>query len=69
MSAWSTTLPTAVGWYWIRRLVDGVEVERTIVYVGGVVDGLAVWRAGVVGCLFIHDYAGREWQAVQGAQS
>lgn len=69
MSAWSTTLPTVIGWYWMRRLVEGVEVEREVVYVGGV--GLpmrTVIRTGIAGSTYIGDYAGREFQPVAEAK-
>jgi hypothetical protein len=48
----------------MRRLIDGVEVEREVVYVGQRGPRLTVFRTCIAGSQLIEDYAGREWQPV-----
>jgi len=49
----------------MRRLVDGVEVEREVVWVGGEhLPRRMVSRTGIGGAVPIGDFAGREWKAV-----
>lgn len=65
MSDFSPVPPTTTGYFWMRRLVDGVETEREIVWVGGEhLPRRMVSRSGIGGAVPITDLAGREWQPV-----
>jgi hypothetical protein len=65
MSGFSPVPPTTTGWFWMRRLVDDVETEREIVWVGGEhLPRRMVSRSGIGGAVPVGDFAGREWLPV-----